>query len=90
MYHDVKINGFQVIEELLYEDKVNVETLNRQVVSASTKFKFLHKNLTLQFLKEHHIYGSSRLGLENKEKKVIFSSLPIKDPVKRTSPEVGL
>ncbi|MBF03943.1 MAG: methylamine utilization protein [Flavobacterium sp.] len=57
-FTDVKIkepNGFQVIEELLYEDTVDLETLNRQVVSASTKFKFLHKNLTLQFLKEHHI-----------------------------------
>ncbi|WP_232338098.1 cytochrome-c peroxidase [Flavobacterium profundi] len=57
-FTDIKIkesNGFQVIEELLYEDTVDLETLKRQVVSASTKFKFLHKNLTLQFLKEHHI-----------------------------------
>ena len=57
-FTDIKIkesNGFQVIEELLYEDSVDLETLKRQVVSTSTKFKFLHKNLTLQFLKEHHI-----------------------------------
>ncbi len=57
-FTDIKIkepNGFQVIEELLYEDPVDLETLKRQVVSTSTKFKFLHKNLTLQFLKEHHI-----------------------------------
>ena len=57
-FTDIKIkepNGFQVIEELLYEDSINLAILETQVASASTKFKFLHKNLTLQYLKEHHI-----------------------------------
>lgn len=57
-FTDIKIkepNGFQVIEELLYEDSVDLDILERQVASASAKFKFLHKNLTLQYLKAHHI-----------------------------------
>lgn len=57
-FTDVKIkepNGFQVIEELLYDKNVDLVELEKHVTIVSTKFKFLHKNQTLQFLKKHHI-----------------------------------
>jgi len=57
-FTDVKIkepSGFQVIEETLYDENVNLVELEKQVTLVSTKFKFLHKNQTFNFLKKHHI-----------------------------------
>ncbi|NJM79039.1 MAG: hypothetical protein HC854_04265 [Flavobacterium sp.] len=57
-FTDIKIrepNGFQVVEELLYEENVALKELESKVESISIKLKFLHKNQTLQFLKKHHI-----------------------------------
>ena len=57
-FTDVKIkepNGFQVVEEMLYDENIDLVELEKQVKIVSTKFKFLYKNQTLAFLKKHHI-----------------------------------
>jgi cytochrome c peroxidase len=57
-FTDIKINdpsGFQVIEELLFDEKVDAVALKKQLSITSTRLKFLHKNQTLQFLQKHHV-----------------------------------
>ncbi|MGA9637402.1 cytochrome-c peroxidase [Flavobacterium sp.] len=57
-FTDIKIKnpaGFQVIEETLFDEKVNEHELAKQVKITSTRLKFLHKNQTFQFLQKHHI-----------------------------------
>ncbi len=57
-FTDIKIKnptGYQVIEELLFDEKIDTIALKTNVALTSTRLKFLHKNQTLQFLKEHHI-----------------------------------
>lgn len=57
-FTDIKIKnpaGFQVIEEILFDEKVDEVALQKQVKIASTRLKFLHKNQTFQFLQKHHI-----------------------------------
>ncbi|NHN24664.1 methylamine utilization protein [Flavobacterium jejuense] len=57
-FTDVKIDqpaGFQVVEELLYDDEMDSIILNKNVEIISSRLKLIHKNQTLQFLKTHHI-----------------------------------
>ena len=55
---DIKIkkpSGFQVIEELLYAEKIAEEDLKIQIQSTKNRLQLLHKNLTLKFLKQYHV-----------------------------------
>ncbi|WP_236554757.1 cytochrome-c peroxidase [Flavobacterium sp. 9AF] len=58
-FTDIKIDepqGFQVIEEMLFsEEKLEHPILKKNVVFTSNRLKLIHKNLTLGFLKEHHV-----------------------------------
>ncbi len=57
-FTDIKIKeptGFQVIEELLFDEKVDEVELTKQVETTAIRLKFLYKNQTLQFLKKHHV-----------------------------------
>ncbi|WP_130735054.1 cytochrome-c peroxidase [Flavobacterium sp. J27] len=58
-FTDIKIDepqGLQVIEELLFNnDNLDTEFLKQNVLITSMRLKLLHKNLTLKYLKEHHI-----------------------------------
>lgn len=65
-FTDIKIKnptGFQVIEELLYDETVDEVELEKQVKITSTRLQFLHKNQTLEFLKKHHILWIVRDGI---------------------------
>ena len=57
-FTDIKIKeptGFQVIEETLFEETVDVEKLKKNVALTSNRIKFIHKNQHLKFLKKHHV-----------------------------------
>ena len=57
-FTDIKIKeptGFQVIEELLFDENVDEVELTKQVETTAIRLKFLYKNQTLQFLKKHHV-----------------------------------
>ena len=57
-FTDIKIKnptGFQVMEELLFDEVVDEVELHTQAAITSTRLKFLYKNQTLKFLKKHHI-----------------------------------
>lgn len=50
----VKPFGFQVIEELVYEDSVDLNALKTAVDKTSSRLKLIEKNTNLKF-KKHHI-----------------------------------
>jgi cytochrome c peroxidase len=57
-FTDIKIKdptGFQVIEELLYNEDVDGKELKIHVKNTIQRLKFLDKNTTLKFLKNHHV-----------------------------------
>lgn len=57
-FTDIKINeptGFQVIEEILFDEVVDTLALKKNVKKTQIRLTFLHKNQTLEFLKKHHI-----------------------------------
>ncbi|MFC4740680.1 cytochrome c peroxidase [Flavobacterium ponti] len=57
-FTDIKIKqptGFQVIEETLFDETVDVEELKKNVALTSNRIKFIHKNQHLKFLKKHHV-----------------------------------
>ncbi|MFB9094942.1 MULTISPECIES: cytochrome-c peroxidase [Flavobacterium] len=57
-FTDIKINeptGFQVIEEILFDEVVDTLALKKNVEKTQIRLTFLHKNQTLEFLKKHHI-----------------------------------
>lgn len=57
-FTDIKINeptGFQVIEEILFDEVVDTLALKQNVEKTQIRLTFLHKNQTLEFLKKHHI-----------------------------------
>jgi cytochrome c peroxidase len=57
-FTDIKIKqptGFQVIEELLYAEEVDVKELKIHIENTTNRLNFLNKNLTLKFLKNHHV-----------------------------------
>lgn len=57
-FTDIKIKeptGFQVIEELLFDEVVDTLALKQNVTTTAIRLKFSHKNQTLQYLKKHHI-----------------------------------
>ncbi|WP_339836492.1 cytochrome c peroxidase [uncultured Flavobacterium sp.] len=57
-FTDIKIKeptGFQVIEEIIYDENVDLEALKKNVLLTSNRIKFIHKNQHLKFLKKHHV-----------------------------------
>lgn len=57
-FTDIKIKqptGFQVIEETLFDETVDIEELKKNVALTSNRIKFIHKNQHLKFLKKHHV-----------------------------------
>ena len=57
-FTDIKIKqptGFQVIEEILFDENVDLEELKKNVALTSNRIKFIHKNHHLKFLKKHHV-----------------------------------
>jgi cytochrome c peroxidase len=57
-FTDIKINeptGFQVIEEILFDEVVDTLALKKNVEKTQIRLTFLHKNQTLEFLKKHHV-----------------------------------
>lgn len=54
--------GFQVIEELLYDDVSEAKDLKEQVHKTSQRLKFIHKNHSFQFLKNHQVLWIIRDG----------------------------
>lgn len=65
-FTDIKIKkptGFQVIEEILFDDEVDTDELKKNVALTSNRLKFLHKNQHLKFLKKHHVLWIVRDGI---------------------------
>lgn len=57
-FTDIKIKeptGFQVIEEALFDENVDLEALQKNVALTSNRIKFIHKNQHLKFIKKHHV-----------------------------------